>query len=195
MNRWQEPHRQLVSLYVAAQETVSVRDRRRLHRTWLFVAVTSSLLASMPALAADQAGPARSELAEASDPAGEAAQTARQGVAAEGQGEAQGSDRRLPLSIEEQVIVTASRAERDVFDEPFIVELVSEEDSRFRKKVGGFVDSFDEMPAVWVQKTSQGQGSPFVRGFTGFHNLILVDGIRLNTSIFRPRAGRFGSAR
>jgi len=30
-----------------------------------------------------------------------------------------------------------------------------------------------------------GQGSPFIRGFTGYHNLYLVHGIRLNNSVFR----------
>ena len=38
---------------------------------------------------------------------------------------------------------------------------------------------------VFVQKTNHGGGSPFIRGLTGNQTLILIDGIRLNNSIYR----------
>lgn len=40
-------------------------------------------------------------------------------------------------------------------------------------------------PGVLVQKTAHGHGSPFIRGFTGRQNLLLVEGVRLNNSVFR----------
>ncbi len=43
----------------------------------------------------------------------------------------------------------------------------------------------DGTAGVFIQKTSHGGGSPFVRGLTGNQNLILIDGIRLNNAIFR----------
>ncbi len=40
-------------------------------------------------------------------------------------------------------------------------------------------------PGVMIQKTAHGHGSPFIRGFTGRRNLMMIDGIRLNNSTFR----------
>ncbi len=40
-------------------------------------------------------------------------------------------------------------------------------------------------PGVLVQKTAYGHGSPFIRGFTGRQNLLLVDGVRVNNSTYR----------
>jgi len=38
---------------------------------------------------------------------------------------------------------------------------------------------------VFVQKTNHGGGSPFFRGLTGNQTLLMIDGIRLNNSIYR----------
>lgn len=38
---------------------------------------------------------------------------------------------------------------------------------------------------VFIQKTNHGGGSPFIRGLTGNQTLLLLDGLRLNNSIYR----------
>jgi hemoglobin/transferrin/lactoferrin receptor protein len=42
-----------------------------------------------------------------------------------------------------------------------------------------------------LQKTSYGQGSPFLRGFTGFRTLLMVDGVRLNNAVFREGPNQY----
>lgn len=44
---------------------------------------------------------------------------------------------------------------------------------------------------VLLQQTGNGQLSPFIRGLTGQHVLVLVDGIRMNTSILRAGPNQY----
>ncbi|MFC1671999.1 TonB-dependent receptor plug domain-containing protein [Planctomycetota bacterium] len=88
------------------------------------------------------------------------------------------------------MVVTATRSKRLVFDVANTVDVLSREDMQMRQ-VRTVPESLGEVPGVMVQKTGHGQGSPFIRGFTGFRTLFLIDGIRLNNSIFRDGPNQY----
>lgn len=84
----------------------------------------------------------------------------------------------------DQITVTASRKARAVLSTPFAVDVLQR--NAIDKQVSRTVpETLIGMPGVFIQKTNHAGGSPFVRGLTGNQSLILVDGIRLNNSIFR----------
>lgn len=106
----------------------------------------------------------------------------------------------LPLFAEEPVptettempelVVTATRADQDVKKAPTQVRTLSA--GQFQERQPRTLpEALRELPGVNVQKTSNGQGSPFIRGFTGFRNLALIDGIRFNNSIFREGPNQY----
>ncbi|MBI4616587.1 MAG: TonB-dependent receptor [Planctomycetes bacterium] len=88
------------------------------------------------------------------------------------------------------VVVTARRAAADPFEEPSIVHLLEREDLQ-RQLIRTLPEALWDVPGVMVQKTSNGQGSPYLRGFTGFRTVLLVDGIRLNNSVFREGPNQY----
>ncbi|MEC9072483.1 MAG: TonB-dependent receptor, partial [Myxococcota bacterium] len=51
----------------------------------------------------------------------------------------------------------------------------------------------DQMPGVFNQRTNRAAGAPILRGFVGPSNLLLVDGVRLNTAIFRTGPNQYAA--
>ncbi|MBC7978965.1 MAG: TonB-dependent receptor, partial [Armatimonadetes bacterium] len=93
----------------------------------------------------------------------------------------------FPLSAQnflDPLIVTATRDEIPLKLAPYSSTYFSAEDF-LENTVRTLPDALRYTPGVLVQKTAHGQGSPFIRGFTGRQNLFLVDGVRFNNSTFR----------
>lgn len=90
-----------------------------------------------------------------------------------------------------EVVVTATRGERPPWQTPSSLDLLGEEELRIRRPARTVPESLKLQAGTMVQKTGHGQGSPYVRGFTGFRNLFLIDGVRLNNSVFRDGPNQY----
>lgn len=83
-----------------------------------------------------------------------------------------------------EVIITSQRNPNEPFSIPGTVNSLSRKDmdvaiSRTTP------EALMNISGVFVQKTNHGGGSPIIRGLTGNQTLLLIDGIRLNNSIYR----------
>ena len=81
-------------------------------------------------------------------------------------------------------VITAERASGGTFVTPYSVNVVDSMDFS-RRGLRTVPEALEQTPGVMVQKTTHGHGSPFIRGFTGRQNLLLVDGVRINNSTWR----------
>ena len=64
------------------------------------------------------------------------------------------------------IVVTASRVGRPIQETPAMITHIDEKQMA-ENGVRSLPEMLKDDPAVRVQKTSQGQGSPYLRGFTG----------------------------
>ncbi len=90
-----------------------------------------------------------------------------------------------------EVVVTASRTPRASDQLPYRVTERSGDWIQTRRLARSLPEALQEETGIFVQKTGPGQISPFIRGFTGFHTLTLIDGIRLNNAVFRPGPNQY----
>lgn len=84
----------------------------------------------------------------------------------------------------DEVIVTATRKSDLVKDLPYSIILFKRKDAE-KQLSRTLPESLNGLAGIFIQKTNHGGGSPFVRGLTGNQTLLMVDGIRLNNSLFR----------
>ena len=84
----------------------------------------------------------------------------------------------------DEVVVTATRIEESTNDLPYATAALNRTTLEERSP-RTLPDALREESSIMVQKTALGQGSPFIRGFTGCRTVRLIEGCRLNTSVFR----------
>ncbi len=83
-----------------------------------------------------------------------------------------------------ETVVSTAKTEQDVFFAPQYASFLTREEIEDRIPAST-PELFDRMSGILVQKTNWGGGSVFIRGLTGKHILLLVDGVRLNNSLYR----------
>lgn len=84
----------------------------------------------------------------------------------------------------QEVVLSIAKFEQDKIDIPQqIVSITSEEIAFSNSQTSA--DLLESTGSVYVQKSQLGGGSPMIRGFSTNRLLIAVDGVRMNTAIFR----------
>lgn len=101
------------------------------------------------------------------------------------------NDVEAPFRVPEVVVTASPLAPRSLFDTPFRADSLDHEEIQLRRQSRTLPESLKEVPGITVQKTGHGQGSPFIRGFTGYRNLLMMDGIRLNSGIQRQGPNQY----
>jgi hemoglobin/transferrin/lactoferrin receptor protein len=84
----------------------------------------------------------------------------------------------------DQVVISASRWNQNRRDIPSRVSVISAHDVALQNPQTA-ADLLGASGEVFIQKSQQGGGSPMIRGFSTNRLLYAVDGIRMNTAIFR----------
>jgi hemoglobin/transferrin/lactoferrin receptor protein len=87
------------------------------------------------------------------------------------------------LSLDD-VVVSATRWSQDKQDIPNRITTIVPRDIQLQNPQTA-ADLLGSSGEVFIQKSQQGGGSPMVRGFSTNRLLITVDGVRMNTAIFR----------
>ena len=84
----------------------------------------------------------------------------------------------------DNVVVSTNRWEENKSEVPNTIEMITPRDIDFQNPQTT-ADMLGMSGNVFIQKSQLGGGSPMIRGFATNRLLIVVDGVRMNTAIFR----------
>ena len=88
------------------------------------------------------------------------------------------------------VVVTPTGAATVKLESPRSVDVITAEDLH-EKQAATLPEALEGITGVHVQSTNRGAGAPYIRGLVGPQNLILIDGVRFNTSTFRTGPNQY----
>lgn len=88
------------------------------------------------------------------------------------------------ISLVNDFAITARRIETNDFSSPEALTMLSAEQLQ-QESARSVPEALEGATGVFVQKTNHGGGSPYIRGFTGNQNLLMIDGIRLHNATYR----------
>lgn len=84
----------------------------------------------------------------------------------------------------DEVVVSGTRWSQPSRDVPARIATISAREARLQNPQTA-ADLLGSSGKVFIQKSQQGGGSPMIRGFSTNRLLYIVDGVRMNTAIFR----------
>ncbi|MCH8554107.1 MAG: TonB-dependent receptor, partial [Schleiferiaceae bacterium] len=89
-----------------------------------------------------------------------------------------------PTLFDREIVVSATRWRQNTLEVPTKITSLSREDvALFNPQTAA--DLLGQSGEVFIQKSQQGGGSPMIRGFSTNRLLYSIDGVRMNTAIFR----------
>lgn len=94
------------------------------------------------------------------------------------------------IELPEIIVKTPTLTGSTTFDVPYKVDVI-EKDNFYFPIARNTPNQLQYTPNISIQETAFGHGSPFIRGLTGFRNVYLIDGIRLNNSFFREGPNQY----
>lgn len=93
---------------------------------------------------------------------------------------------------EHRTVITPTRRAANDFDVDRSVWVLDADDlARLQPADAG--EALGAAPGVQVQRTNRGAGTPILRGLIGPQTLLLVDGVRFNTALFRTGPNQYAS--
>jgi len=92
--------------------------------------------------------------------------------------------------IIDELVIAGSRFPEKIISSPNAITILNHAQLLSDSKTS-MAEILGPASGIFMQKTNNGGGSPFIRGLTGYQTLILIDGIRLNNATFRSGPNQY----